>query len=881
MNSTLPKLDALKKSGGEERHRRKKSDIAQWLKSSSEPIEPALPFKRITTGKNYHAELTKLEKDLDNWELEFGVCSTQTQCDFSGVEAEYRTYFNFLDFLSLHAKIKEEKLGNQLIRGLRGIQKSFLKMKSLVSNQEPSKKGARVKSSGVQTEPEFSSEYTLETTVEDSEPLQLEELKHLSKKLKDFKLKKLTKKLNDLYENLRKMHTEVPMPSKIPPMIQIDFKSITRDIENSYKVYKEEADKKKGSSGGKHSSISKEMGTQTEQPSSPELNEEDNEDYEREMKYFKQKTYMNRLEKEKNDLENTLARLKKYIEQLERSLAKRETEMNQLDKKNKNLVKETQEEKQKSRSLGTKLEQKKRKVQLFKRNIEEAKSKKKATLNKLNQMHESLYNANIYYRIAEEKNSQIEKAWLKLNGTPFEYQNVDANSVIKKYKIAKFEGEEISEDEILEKDDSESLGGTESRSSSQIPKNSQRTNPKRRNKVLSSTNSPENRRPQQETSRMANSGLSKLSRTNTLSSRDSGDEKYSPLRNYKKTTNPVFGETNTKSKIQKKESKGVTSRPNTGKSSVSSKDKKGIESGWSGEIEIEDISRTGNQDKNSPEQKTKGKIPSRQGSWEQAPPKQGSQKGALSKEGSSKNSLKSSGAGTHSGSSKMAVNVAKKNKTRNHSMEFIETFQPKKPRIASKGLEHIEENERLELKSRETTEPFENNELLKQAEQNLVVTLDSGQKDLFDTFKNILFGKFPEFYFKHQETSEATKRSNSPDYNSKLGLPKVSISSGIGGSYQSTIIEHYKINYDGQLDSEKYKQLKEISLVIKVFENEELQRMPIAVKDELLRCLKNHSDSRCGAECEHLKRAMMIKHKVRGIPYPLKYKNIEVPEVDS
>mmetsp|Transcript_14570 Transcript_14570/g.21236 ORF Transcript_14570/g.21236 Transcript_14570/m.21236 type:complete len:594 (-) Transcript_14570:25-1806(-) len=593
---------------------------------------------------------------------------------------------------------------------------------------------------------------------------------------------------------------------------------------------------------------------------------------------------MNRLEKEKNDLENTLARLKRYIEQLERSLAKRETEMNQLDKKNKNLVKETHEEKQKSRGLSTKLEQKKRKVQLFKRNIEEAKSKKKATMNKLNQMHESLYNANIYYRIAEEKNSQIEKAWVKLNGIPFEYQNVDANSVIKKYRIAKFEGEEISEDEILEKDESESFEGTGSRSSSQKPKKLQRANPKKGNKVLSSTNSPENRRPQQETSRMTNFGVSKLSRTNTLSSRDSGDERYSPLRNYKKPTKPVFGETDTKSKIQKKESKGVISRSNTGKSSVSSKDNKGIESGWNGEKEIEseseDISRTKNQDKNSSEQKQTKKIPGKQGSSEQAPTKQGSQKGALNKEGS-KNSFKSSGAGTHSGSSKMVVNVAKKNKTRNHSMDSIETLQPKKPRIVNKGLEHIEENERLELKSRETTETFENNELLKQAEHNLVVTLDSGQKDLFDTFKNLLFGNFPELYFKHQETSQATNRSQSPDYNSKLGLPKVNISSGIGGSYQSTIIDHYKINYDGQLDSEKYKQLKEISLVIKVFENEELQRMPVAVKDELLKCLKNHSDSRCGAECEHLKRAMMIKHKVRGIPYPLKYKNIEVPEVDS
>lgn len=66
-------------------------------------------------------------------------------------------------------------------------------------------------------------------------------------------------------------------------------------------------------------------------------------------------------------------------------------------------------------------------------------------------------------------------------------------------------------------------------------------------------------------------------------------------------------------------------------------------------------------------------------------------------------------------------------------------------------------------------------------------------------------------------------------------------------------------------DKEKYKEL-----LGKVFDDEqEIDELPNFVKMRIQRELKGHRKE-CQEVCEHLKRVMRIKQKIRGVPYPLK-----------
>ncbi|OMJ84846.1 hypothetical protein SteCoe_13972 [Stentor coeruleus] len=56
----------------------------------------------------------------------------------------------------------------------------------------------------------------------------------------------------------------------------------------------------------------------------------------------------------------------------------------------------------------------------------------------------------------------------------------------------------------------------------------------------------------------------------------------------------------------------------------------------------------------------------------------------------------------------------------------------------------------------------------------------------------------------------------------------------------------------------------------KAIGNESIDNFTIGMKLELLKILNEHKYKRCAEECEHLKRAMTLRAKVKGKPYPVK-----------
>ena len=71
-------------------------------------------------------------------------------------------------------------------------------------------------------------------------------------------------------------------------------------------------------------------------------------------------------------------------------------------------------------------------------------------------------------------------------------------------------------------------------------------------------------------------------------------------------------------------------------------------------------------------------------------------------------------------------------------------------------------------------------------------------------------------------------------------------------------------------NKEKYKMLLE-----KIFDHSaEIDALTPRLRRDLASSLKGHNNSKCLDMCEHLQRALMIKFKAKGNPYPVKIINV-------
>ena len=67
---------------------------------------------------------------------------------------------------------------------------------------------------------------------------------------------------------------------------------------------------------------------------------------------------------------------------------------------------------------------------------------------------------------------------------------------------------------------------------------------------------------------------------------------------------------------------------------------------------------------------------------------------------------------------------------------------------------------------------------------------------------------------------------------------------------------------------ENFKKLSQESGLLK--ESEEIDTLPPAIQVEIIKCFEGHDSKRCEKFCIHLKRALALRYKERGVPYPIK-----------
>ena len=90
------------------------------------------------------------------------------------------------------------------------------------------------------------------------------------------------------------------------------------------------------------------------------------------------------------------------------------------------------------------------------------------------------------------------------------------------------------------------------------------------------------------------------------------------------------------------------------------------------------------------------------------------------------------------------------------------------------------------------------------------------------------------------------------------------------GNKSGTIaIQHRFIDPD-VFDEETMENLRKICEQIDLKIEGELENLPQYLKLELLKAFEGHDKKRCKGECIHLKRALNVRYKAKGVPYPIK-----------
>lgn len=133
--------------------------------------------------------------------------------------------------------------------------------------------------------------------------------------------------------------------------------------------------------------------------------------------------------------------------------------------------------------------------------------------------------------------------------------------------------------------------------------------------------------------------------------------------------------------------------------------------------------------------------------------------------------------------------------------------------------------------------------------ENLLNTILEAEKDLIFTLTNEQKEAFEEYKAKKQEHQVLCALHSSKATQCTLGLP-----------------QEFADKLERIRKKEKYRKL-----LGKVFEHPtEIDMLIPQYRRELAAALKGHKLSRCAEVCEHLKRALLIKMKARGVPYPIK-----------
>ncbi|CAG9326544.1 unnamed protein product [Blepharisma stoltei] len=383
-----------------------------------------------------NSELTRLDKDLDKFEIDLESFKAADIRDFKLISQVFEKYQEYMENLAICAKQKDNTLGNCIIRGVIGYKKAYHNIKKHLKNIESFKKSEKHNSKEDWTQTGALPLKIIEKTNGGETP-DLNFLKELGEKLQNLKFTTITSQLWDLYDSLCQMHTDVPSPIETPDFMKFDAQEKAKELEigvanlkNDLKIKFENERIKKEIEVAEKECQADYIGLEHRKGSILEGMLE-----KKELEFLKIKRKHDFLLEDKKKLEEQIKLKDSKIQELTEALGLNEIVV--LKVKITEISNELRSEKIINEIAKEKLDKNKIVISNLKKENEGLKIKLIGKRNKIQRIKEDYFQKSVLWRIAEEKNKQIEDAWYQLNGKKFVYIGIDSDEIIKKYGLEK------------------------------------------------------------------------------------------------------------------------------------------------------------------------------------------------------------------------------------------------------------------------------------------------------------------------------------------------------------------------------------------------------------------------------------------------------------
>ena len=641
-------------------------------------------------------------------------------------------------------------------------------------------------------------------------------IKSLIEKFDKLKSGKIKTKLVDLHENLAKIDFELPSPSDSPEPYALNISTQTQQLSTFIKVLRSEIKAVLSKNNIAIVKLNKGVQFDSESKSHEEAMKE------KILETVNLRNQINHRDKEIELLKENLNKCRINLMSSERKIDSLNLELIQVTNKFRNSEDQLKSAKQRINYIMQMIAIKSEKKKNFKRSLKAKEKEFNKTLDNLKKFKEQSYNLTVNLKVAEEKLEQIQESWIKSQGEGFQYKNVNTYEIASKYSLFKpVETECLSPDEIItikNTDQGFNRGNT------------LKQEVKLQN-ITSNKESPRSNRPRKFSWDINENFEPKNPEPNPESDHSSSE---------------VSDDSSSKSKfVVQNHQIPIEDLPNSKKDMQLSIDKK----------------------KNHAEKPTSNKT------------KKKNQQNSKVSSSSKRSSILYNNPDSHK---RRLSSIAVENFSNNLSTIIENSPMPSIPIDSFADLsKSYETKDMMSNSSKTPADSSPSKKIIRKGYETLTISLGKEIKESYlnkDSMESV--PRTPLLQCLINEKEMMYKVTKNTVKNEKVVKPETRSQATqctlIGDKIsrkgsRSPVKNKRTILASHELDEttlENLKKLGQESGMLK--ENDDIDSLPPAIQVEIIKCFEGHDNKRCETFCIHLKRALAIRGRDRGIPYPLK-----------
>lgn len=641
-------------------------------------------------------------------------------------------------------------------------------------------------------------------------------IKSLIEKFDKLKSGKIKTKLVDLHENLTRIDFELPSPSDSPEPYDLNISTQTQQLSTFIKVLRSEIKTVLSKNNIAIVKLNKGVQFNSESKSHEEAMKE------KILETVNLRNQINHRDKEIELLKENLNKCRINLMNSERKIDSLNLELIQVTNRFRNSEDQLKSAKQRINYIMQVIAVKNEKKKNVKRLLRAKEKEFNKVLENLKKFKEQSYNLTVNLKVAEEKLEQIQESWIKSQGEGFQYKNVNTFEIASKYSLFK-----PVETECLSPEDIITIKNTD--------QNFNRGNTLKQDlklqNISSNKESPRSNRPRKYSWDINENFQSKSPVSNNDSNHSSPE-----------VSDDSSSDTNS-----------LTQNLQIPRESLSNSK--------------QDIQLSTDKKKNHSEKNTTHNT---------------NKKSQQNSKVSSKNKRSSIVYSNPDSHKRRLSSIAVENFSNSLSTIIENSPMPSIPIDSFADLSKSYENKEMMNDSSKTpADSSPSKKIIRKGYEMLTVSLAKELKDSYlnrDSIESVPRTPLLQCLMNEKEMMyKVTKNTVKNEKVVKTETKSQAIQCTLIGDQisrkgsRSPVKNKRTILASHELDSSTLENLKKLgqeSGMLK--ENDDIDSLPPAIQVEIIKCFEGHDSKRCETFCIHLKRALAIRGRDRGIPYPLK-----------